>query len=65
MRLYIAGEFREILDYDGTTKVATVDSTYTVTPVASDPYDIRIPFISPLIVQTVTGFGKRQYSGQQ
>jgi len=50
MRLYIGGEFRDITDYNGTTKVATIASTYTVTPSASDSYEIKIAFISPLSI---------------
>lgn len=49
MRLYIGGNFKEIIDYDGATKVATVDSPYSVTPSPGDPYQIKIPFISPMV----------------
>jgi len=50
MRLYIGGEFRNITAYNGTTKVATVASTYTTTPSASDPYEIKIAFLRPMMV---------------
>lgn len=59
MRLYIGGEFRNITDYNGTTKIATIDSAYTVTPSASDPYQIKIAFLSPITIfefkETVKG----------
>jgi len=51
MRLYDDnGEFRDITDYNGTTKVATIDSVFTITPSASDPYIIKIAFIRPMMV---------------
>ncbi|GAG99149.1 unnamed protein product, partial [marine sediment metagenome] len=50
MRLYIDDEFRDILDYDGTTKVATVSGTYTTPPSPSDPYDIKIAFLSVMSI---------------
>lgn len=50
MRLYIGGEFRNITDYVGSTKVATIDSAYTTTPSASDDYEIKVPFIRPMMV---------------
>lgn len=71
MRLYINSEFRTILYYDGTTKIATVDSVYTTPPNPSDPYDIKIAFIRPLITykyrdtkkgQIQTAHNRRAYS---
>jgi len=50
MRLYIGGEFRDIIDYDEISKIATVDSAYTTTPSVSDEYIIKIAFLRPMMV---------------
>lgn len=39
--LEIAGEFREIIAYDGTTQIATVDVGFSVAPLALTVYSIR------------------------
>ena len=53
MRLYLNGEFRDITDYNGATKVATIASVYTVEPSPSDPYNIKI---ASLMVSIKTRF---------
>lgn len=49
MRLYIGAEYRDITDYNGTTKVATVASVYTSTPNPNDNYIIKIAYTLPMI----------------
>jgi len=43
---------RRVIDYNGTTKVATVDSNWTVNPDATSSY-IMMPTIAPPLVQSV------------
>ncbi|MHC4497645.1 MAG: hypothetical protein ACYS21_00865, partial [Planctomycetota bacterium] len=40
----VEGESFEIIDYDGLTKVATIDGTWTTTPDATTTYKIEVPF---------------------
>lgn len=49
MRLYIGGEYRDITAYNGTTKVATINSAFSAAPSPSDAYDIKVLLIRPMV----------------